>query len=83
MIEIERATELARDQLQRRFTGRIADVFLLEQIPGPVYKIREFVADDWLVFGACDPDVHRVGGSECVAVQRETGEVLSLGMLGE
>lgn len=82
MIEFEYARELARDELQGRFTGEM-NVSLLEHLPGATYTIGKFVPEDWLIFAASDPAVRQVGGSQCVAVHRQTGEVLSLGMVGE
>ena len=81
-IGIQQATEIARMALQRRFIDQIS-VSFLEVAPAPVYMVESLDPQSWMFFAAHDPNVHRVGGSECLAVHVETAEVRFLGVIGE
>jgi hypothetical protein len=55
------------------------DLELVEGLPEPVYN---FNPKGWMLFRVRD-EPRMLGGSEYVAVRRETGEVRFLGRLGD
>ena len=52
----------------------------LDPPPGPIYAIDP---EQWMVFSVTGNECRHVGGTECVAVHRETGEVRFVGRVGE
>ena len=74
----DEAKEGATDALLARLRDAL-QLELVEGLPSPAYG---FNPDGWMLFRVND-GARRLGGTEYVAVRRETGEVRFLGPLGE
>lgn len=78
-MDSEAALELARDFLGKRYANSIT-LTETNLDPGSVYG---FDPEGWVVFAIFSESDPRIGGTECVAVHRESGVVRSIGMIGE
>jgi hypothetical protein len=70
---------LAIDYLDGEGRGRTT--VEVEELPSP--GAYGFDLAGWVTFCVIEIEVHKVGGSEYVAVNLSTGEVRSLGIIGE
>ena len=81
-IVFQNVTKIAQEAVKRRFGHRFG-VSAIEGTPSAYYALEKIEPDEWRFFSADDPDARHVGGSQCVAIHRQTGRVLFLGIVGE
>jgi hypothetical protein len=81
-IDSQQATEIAHAAVQQRFGTRFG-VTPLEGTPSPFYALEKIDLQNWRFFWVTDPDQRHVGGSQCLAIHRESGRVVFLGIVGE
>ncbi len=78
-IEVADAGQRATQALVDEFASRI-ELTLVSEVPGGAYGID---SAEWWLFAALVTNEQRVGGSQYVAVHKETGAVRKIGAIGE
>ena len=81
-IDAQHANNIALAVVQQRFGQRFR-VSAFDGTPSPIYTHEKIEPHQWFFFCASDPDARYVGGSQCLAIHREAGRVVLLGIVGE